>query len=76
MDRTENVVLTNMCMIYDGSKVLVEEKIGTDIWTGTWSEVRVYELGFINNIAMPTVNFCCLWAVFICNIRNIINLKA
>ena len=55
MDRKENVVLTNMCMIYDGSKVLVEEKIGKDIWTGTWSEVRVYEFGFINNIAMPQI---------------------
>ena len=31
MDRKEKVVLTNMCMIYDGSKVLVEEKIGKDI---------------------------------------------
>lgn len=31
MDRKENVVLTNMCMIYDGSKVLVEEKVGKDV---------------------------------------------
>ena len=29
MERTERVVLTNMCMIRDGSKVLVEEKVGT-----------------------------------------------
>ena len=28
MERTERVILTNLCMIYDGSKVLVEEKIG------------------------------------------------
>ena len=28
MERTERVVLTNMCMIRDGSKVLVEEKVG------------------------------------------------
>ena len=27
MSRTEEVTLTNMCMIYDGSKVLVQEKI-------------------------------------------------
>lgn len=30
MERTERVVLTNMCMIRDGSKVLVEEKVGAD----------------------------------------------
>ena len=30
MERTENVVLTNICMIRDGSKVLVEEKVGAD----------------------------------------------
>ena len=28
MERTERVVLTNMCMVRDGSKVLVEEKVG------------------------------------------------
>lgn len=27
MDRTEQVILTNMCMVYDGNRVLVEEKI-------------------------------------------------
>ena len=27
MERTERIILTNMCMVYDGSKVLVEEKI-------------------------------------------------
>lgn len=31
MERRERVVLENMCMIRDGSKVLVEEKIGKDI---------------------------------------------
>ena len=30
MERTERVTLTNMCMIYDGTRVLVEEKIGRD----------------------------------------------
>ena len=30
MSRTENVILTNMCMIYDGDKVLVQEKIDDD----------------------------------------------
>ena len=28
MERTERVILTNMCMIRDGSRVLVEEKVG------------------------------------------------
>ena len=28
MERTERVILTNLCMIQDGSKVLVEEKTG------------------------------------------------
>ena len=28
MERTERVTLTNMCMIRNGSKVLVEEKVG------------------------------------------------
>ncbi len=31
MERKERVVLENMCMIQDGSKVLVEDKIGKDI---------------------------------------------
>ena len=31
MERRERVVLENMCMIRDGSKVLVEDKIGKDI---------------------------------------------
>ena len=30
MSRTENVTLTNMCMVYDGNKVLVQEKIDND----------------------------------------------
>ena len=28
MERTERVILTNLCMICDGTKVLVEEKVG------------------------------------------------
>ena len=28
MERAERVILTNLCMIRDGSKVLVEEKVG------------------------------------------------
>ncbi len=28
MERTERVILTNMCMIRNGSKVLVQEKVG------------------------------------------------
>ena len=30
MARTEIVTITNMCMIYDGSKVLVQEKVDDD----------------------------------------------
>ena len=30
MDRTEVVTITNMCMVYDGNKVLVQEKIADD----------------------------------------------
>ncbi len=30
MERIENVILTNMCMVYDGSKALVERKISKD----------------------------------------------
>ena len=30
MDRTEIVTITNMCMVYDGNKVLVQEKIDDD----------------------------------------------
>jgi 8-oxo-dGTP diphosphatase len=31
MERRDRVVLENMCMVQDGSKVLVEDKIGKDI---------------------------------------------
>ena len=31
MEQRERVVLENMCMIRDGSRVLVEDKIGKDI---------------------------------------------
>ena len=31
MERKEQVVLENMCMVRDGSKVLVEDKTGKDI---------------------------------------------
>lgn len=27
MEHSEDVILTNMCMVYDGNKVLVQEKI-------------------------------------------------
>ena len=30
MERTERVILTNLCMIRNGTKVLVEEKVGKD----------------------------------------------
>ncbi|MBR5345063.1 MAG: 8-oxo-dGTP diphosphatase [Clostridia bacterium] len=30
MEHTERVILTNMCMIRDGTKVLVEEKVGKE----------------------------------------------
>ena len=33
MSRTESVILTNMCMIYDGDRVLVQEKCD-DSWGG------------------------------------------
>ena len=33
MSRTESVILTNMCMIYDGDKVLVQDK-RDDSWGG------------------------------------------
>ena len=35
MDRTEVVTLTNMCMVYDGDKVLVQEKIDDMHWWGS-----------------------------------------
>lgn len=33
MDRTQRVTLTNMCMVYDGNRVLVEDKVHSD-WNG------------------------------------------
>lgn len=33
MSRTETVTLTNMCMIYHGTQVLVQDRIGDD-WSG------------------------------------------
>ena len=33
MSRTEPVTLTNMCMVYDGGKVLVQQKVDDD-YTG------------------------------------------
>ena len=30
MERAEKVILTNLCMIQDGTKVLVQEKVGKD----------------------------------------------
>ena len=30
MERTERVILTNLCMLRQGTKVLVEEKVGKD----------------------------------------------
>ena len=34
MARTEIVTITNMCMIYSGEKILVQDKIGDDNWNG------------------------------------------
>lgn len=33
MDRSEKVILTNMCMVYDGEKVLVQNRVKPG-WTG------------------------------------------
>ncbi len=33
MARTEQVTITNMCMIYNGTKVLIQDKIDDD-WHG------------------------------------------
>ena len=30
MERKEKVILTNMCMVFDGTKLLVQEKVGKD----------------------------------------------
>lgn len=34
MNRTETVTLTNMCMIYEDDKILVQDKIGDKHWKG------------------------------------------
>lgn len=34
MARTEVVTITNMCMVYHGDKVLVQDKTGDDKWNG------------------------------------------
>ena len=44
MDRTEQVTITNMCMIYDGTKVLVQDKIDDD-WSGVTFPGGHVELG-------------------------------
>ena len=33
MSRAERVILTNMCMVYDGDRILVQNKVDDD-WTG------------------------------------------
>ncbi len=42
MARTEQVTITNMCMIYNGTKVLIHDKIDDDglelhFLEGTWN---------------------------------------
>ena len=33
MDRTENAIFTNMCMIYDNNgNVLVQERVNRNLW--------------------------------------------
>ena len=44
MARTEQVTITNMCMIYDGTKVLVQDKIDDD-WSGITFPGGHVELG-------------------------------
>jgi len=34
MPRTETVKLTNMCMVYDGDKVLIQNKVDDESWNG------------------------------------------
>ncbi len=34
MSRTETVKLTNMCMVYDGNKVLIQNKVDDESWNG------------------------------------------
>lgn len=33
MSRTETVILTNMCMVYRGTQILVQDRVGDD-WSG------------------------------------------
>lgn len=33
MSRTETVILTNMCMVYHGTQILVQDRVGDD-WSG------------------------------------------
>jgi len=33
MSRAERVILTNMCMVYDENRILVQNKVNND-WTG------------------------------------------
>ena len=41
MERTEQVILTNMCMVRNGTKVLVEEKVSK------WADVIIFPGGHI-----------------------------
>lgn len=34
MSRTETVTLTNMCMVYDGDMILIQDKIDDENWNG------------------------------------------
>ncbi len=44
MARTEQVTITNMCMIYNGTKVLVQDKVDKD-WSGVTFPGGHVELG-------------------------------
>lgn len=41
MARTEIVTITNMCMIYDGNKVLVQKKVDDDYCGITFPEAML-----------------------------------
>ena len=32
MERAERVILTNLCMIVDGTRILVQDKVGKGPW--------------------------------------------
>ena len=34
MSRTETVTLTNMCMVYDGDMILIQDKVDDENWNG------------------------------------------